>query len=165
MGMQRRPRHRIDFLFPLMLFFLFAATAASVILMAAGIYQSATEDSLRSQQARTALTYISEKIHQNDQDGKIYLTKFEDLTALAIRHSGEKDIYYTYIYSDGTNLRELFLKEGAEVAPESGSRIAAVADFSMEELRDGIFCFRCLDENGESLSQVVCLRSREGGQS
>ena len=63
----------IDFLFPVALFFVFALSALTVILLAARIYQSTTESSSLNYTARTSLSYINEKIHQNDCDGAVYL--------------------------------------------------------------------------------------------
>ena len=45
MGFRLKRRHIIDFLFPIALFFVFALSALTLILLAAGIYQSTTERS------------------------------------------------------------------------------------------------------------------------
>ena len=69
MGFRLKRRHMIDFLFPVALFFVFALSALALILLSAGIYQSTTETSSLQYTARTALAYIGEKIHQNDENG------------------------------------------------------------------------------------------------
>lgn len=60
-------------------------------------------------------------------------------------------------------LRELFLKEGAEVPPENGSVIAEIEAFSMEKISDGLFSFVCREESGETLTQLVSVRSQSAG--
>ena len=71
--------------------------------------------------------------------------------------------YCTYIYEYEGALRELFLKEGAEVPPENGSVIAEIEAFSMEKISDGLFSFVCREESGETLTQLVSVRSQSAG--
>ena len=116
---ERQTSHMIDFLFPLALFFCFAVSAIVLILMATGIYRSTTESSARNHVGRTALAYVSEKLHQGDADG--------------------------------------------EVPPENGSVIAEIEAFSMEKISDGLFSFVCREESGETLTQLVSVRSQSAG--
>ena len=71
MKFQRKQKHMVDLIFPVSLFFMFALCAVTVLLLAARIYQSTTEHSSLNYTARTGLSYISEKIHQNDRNGQI----------------------------------------------------------------------------------------------
>ena len=71
MRFRTKRRHMIDFLFPVALFFVFALSALTVLLLAARIYQSTTENSSLNYTSRTGLSYISEKIHQNDLGGHV----------------------------------------------------------------------------------------------
>ena len=68
MKFRTRQKHIIDFIFPVALFFVFALCALTVLLLSARIYQSTTDSSSRNYTARTGLSYVSEKIHQNDTD-------------------------------------------------------------------------------------------------
>ena len=65
--------HTIDVLFPLAVFFAFAASAVMAILLAANIYSSAVTGSERMYNASTALSYIREKVHQNDTAGAVQI--------------------------------------------------------------------------------------------
>ena len=73
MRFRLKQRHMIDFLFPVALFFVFALSALTVILLATQIYRSTTENSSLNYTARTSLSYISEKVHQNDSRQSISL--------------------------------------------------------------------------------------------
>ena len=58
-------KHTIDSLFPMILFLVMTVFALFVIILAANIYKNSSENSYRNHQSRIALSYISEKIHQN----------------------------------------------------------------------------------------------------
>lgn len=160
MGFRLKRRHMIDFLFPIALFFVFALSALALILLAAGIYQSTTENSSLQYTSRTGLAYISEKIHQNDENGAIYLGSFDGCDALVLEQGYGEETYYTYIYASEQNLKELFIKEGVDADAEDGRTILEVEDFTMEQVSDELFRFECTDTKGRSSSTVIGIRSR-----
>lgn len=143
---ERQTSHMIDFLFPLALFFCFAVSAIVLILMATGIYRSTTESSARNHVGRTALAYVSEKLHQGDANGDVFIGALGEEPALVLRRQSDGGTYCTYIYEYEGALRELFLKEGAEVPPENGSVIAEIEAFS----------------DGENFGRTVLLRVSGG---
>lgn len=160
MGFRLKRRHMIDFLFPIALFFVFAMSALALILLAAGIYQSTTENSSLQYTSRTGLAYISEKIHQNDENGTVYLGNFDGCDALVLEQEYGEETYYTYIYTSEQNLKELFIRKGVDADAEDGRTILEVQDFTMEQVSDRIFRFECTDTKGRSSSTVIGIRSR-----
>ena len=52
MGFRLKRRHMIDFIFPIALFFVFALSALTLILLSTQIYQSTTENSSLQYTAR-----------------------------------------------------------------------------------------------------------------
>ncbi len=159
MKFQRKQKHMIDFIFPVSLFFVFALCALTVLLLAARIYQSTTENSSFNNTARTGLSYISEKIHQNDTDGNIRIGSLEDEPALIMEQVYDEATYYTYIYSYEDTIRELFLKEGGTAEPSSGTKILEVEEFSMKQINENLFEFHCATTDGAKDSIVVAVRS------
>lgn len=155
-----KQRHMIDFLFPVALFFVFALSALTVILLATRIYQSTTENSSLNYTSRTSLSYISEKIHQNDLENGVSLGSFDGCDALVLKQEIDDTVYFTYIYSYQNELKEIFLKEGAETHAAAGQTILNVQDFSMKQIAEGLFSFQCTDEAGQTASTTVCVRSR-----
>lgn len=155
-----KQRHMIDFLFPVALFFVFALSALTVILLATRIYQSTTENSSLNYTSRTSLSYISEKIHQNDLENGVSLGSFDGCDALVLKQEIDDTVYFTYIYSYQNELKEIFLKEGAETNAAAGQTILNVQDFSMKQIAEGLFSFQCTDEAGQTASTTVCVRSR-----
>ena len=77
MRFENRGRHAIDLLFPIALFFVFAASALIVLTLAADIYGSTTGELRVNDENRTALSYISEKIRQSDVKGGMEIAEVE----------------------------------------------------------------------------------------
>jgi hypothetical protein len=160
MRFQTKQKHMIDFLFPVALFFVFALSALTVILLAARIYQSTTESSSLNYTARTSLSYINEKIHQNDCDGAVYLDEFDGCQALVMEQAHNNERYYTYIYIYGQELKELFIKEGVDVTASAGRTIMEIQDFSMEEISENLLKFSCVDNTNTKASSIVSIKSK-----
>lgn len=149
-------KHQIDSLFPITLFFVLTVFALMVIVLAAGIYEDTTKTSHRNHQSRIALSYISEKIHQNN-DCAIHLDHLGAVDALAVSHSFKNEHYYTYIYFYNGSLRELFIKEGVSVTPDSGKIILELQDFSIKETADRLLYFSCTDKEGQTADSYVSI--------
>ena len=153
-------KHMIDFLFSVALFFVFALSALIVILLAARIYKSTTENSSLNYTSRTSLSYNSEKIHQNDLDGSVYLGNFDGYEALVMEQQIDTVTYYTYIYACNNELKELFTSGNSNITASSGQTILEIQDFSMEQLSDNLFKFSCTDKNNQQASTMIGIRSR-----
>lgn len=161
MRFRTKRKHMIDFLFPVALFFVFALSALTVLLLAAKIYQSTTESSSLNYTSRTSLSYISEKIHQNDSDGAVTLGTFDGCDALIMKQTAGSETYYTYIYADGKELKELFIKEGAPAKASAGRTILEIEDFSMEQIGDSLLRFSCTDQKSQKASTLIGIRTAQ----
>lgn len=159
MRFHTQKKHMIDLLFPIALFFVFAASALTVLLLATNIYRSTTEHSYRNYTAETSLAYITEKIHQNDMSGTVSIEKFAGKDALTLKQDYEGTTYVTYIYTDDSALKELYIKEGTEVDISAGKTILPIESFTMQSLEDNTFRFVCTDKKGVKARTVVRLRS------
>ena len=155
---QRNHRHFIDFLFPLTLFLMFASLAVIIILLATNIYRETNQNSYYNDNARLSLTYVTEKIHQNNAEGRIQLTSMENLDVLSISHSGEQDLYYTYIYYKDGYIKELFIKAGTIPNFDFGRKIAPVSSFSIKEMTPQLLSFLCNDENQRTYHTIISLK-------
>ena len=159
MRFQTQKKHMIDLLFPVALFFVFALSALTVILLATNVYQKATARSSLNYTAGTSLSYISEKIRQNDAAGAVSLGTFDGCKSLILQQEIQDETYFTYIFVKNGNLNELFVKDGVNVSADAGTVIMPVNDFSMEQVGEQLFRFTCTDTNGEQSSTVVGVRS------
>lgn len=161
MSVRKNPSHVIDFLFPAALFFFFAASALSVLLIAANIYRTVAGNSALNHTARTSLAYMGERLRQNDDVGQIYLGTLQGRDAMVIEQEFSGETCRTYIYVHDHKLKELFIRDGVEADAFAGKTITQVEDFSMEELRKGLFRFTCTDEEGREASAIVTVRSSQ----
>lgn len=160
MHLKAKQNHMIDFLFPIALFFVFAVSTLSVILLATEIYKNIVQDSSMSDTSRTSLAYISEKLHQSDGTGNIYLENTNGLDTLIIEQTYENSIYRTYIYAYEHTLKEQFIKDGTAFVPANGTTILPVTAFDMRELKSGLFSFSCTDDTGHTTDALVYVKSR-----
>lgn len=162
--MNKSPQHTVDLLFPIALFFIFSATALTVLLLSANIYQGIVTSSGSSFEQETTLSYLAGKIRQNDANGTdgIYLTQFDSLDCLALEQDYDGVSYVTYIYERNGEVKELFLQKGVEASASIGTTLMQVKELNMEEVSEGLFRFTCVSQDGTSDSILISVHS-EGG--
>lgn len=80
------------------------------------------------------MSYISEKIHQGDEDGNVSIGMFDGNDALVIEQEYNEETYFTYIYTDQGNLKEIFIKDGVEADAAAGKTILPVRSFTITVL-------------------------------
>lgn len=149
-------KHRIDALFPILLFLVVTLFALLVIVLSAKIYKNTTENSHRNHQARIALSYVSEKIHQQEKSS-ISMTTFHGVDALVIDQTYDENLYHTFIYYADGAIRELFMKEGTKASLSDGKVILEVLDFSMETADEGLLYFTCTDSHNQQADSYVSI--------
>lgn len=154
-------RHVIDFIFPVALLFVFAVSALIVVLLSARIYESTTEDSQEHYTSRTALSYISEKLRQNDENGAVSLGTLNDSDCLIMTQGLGDTAYTTYIYEYEGVLRELSVKKGVSPSPNAGEMILEVEEFHAETIADTLFRFTITTKRENSHSITVGIRSQK----
>jgi hypothetical protein len=157
MKINNQKRHVIDFIFPVALFFVFAVSSLIVVLLATRIYKSTTEDSQEQYTSRTALSYISEKIRQNDEADTVSVGKLDDGDCLMLNPQGSD--YTTYIYEHDGALKELSVKEGTKPSPVAGELILEVNSFQAKSLSDNLFRFTITTEQNKTHSVVIGTKS------
>lgn len=124
----------VDILFVLALFGVFAVSALALVTIGADVYQHTVEDMGVNYESRTAVSYIMEKVRQNDTAGSISLTTLEDVPALRMLSRVEDETYCTYLYLYDGHLKELFMREdaslGGQVTP-AGTDIMELKDLAL----------------------------------
>ncbi|HIU01779.1 MAG TPA: DUF4860 domain-containing protein [Candidatus Onthocola gallistercoris] len=154
--------HLCELLFIFALFFVFAVCAVTVLLVSASSYESTVRRTGENYDIRTTLTYLSQKIRQNDEYGAIHAGTFEDYPALILHQKTENSSYTTYIYLMDGQLKELVALDGSNAAPESGQTILENTSVSIEETDSGLIRFTLTDSNGISYELTVSPKSSEG---
>ena len=152
-------KHILDILFPLGLLLIFVSSAVLVLLLAANVYGDITETSARTNEGRTVTAYLTEKIHQNDRSGAVYVEDINGLNTLVLEHPGDQATYCTYIYYYNNSLRELLTRKDSVLGPESGKEIMPLQSFEGTQVKDNLFRFLCKDTEGREVTAWVSLRS------
>ena len=159
MRFSHQQKHMIDMVFPIALFFVFALSALTVIVMATNVYQKTTSESALNYTAQTSLSYIREKISQADTDGGVTLTTLDGQDAMRLSTTENGNTYYTYIYAMDGELMELFVSaDSATPSASAGRSILSVEAFDMEALGDNLYAFTCTSED-KTASTVIAVRS------
>lgn len=155
-----RRRHVIDLLFPIALFLVLAASSLFLVILAANVYKKSVAWEESNYDSRTCLSYVTEKIRQNDEDGGIETGTFYGIPCLILRQTFGDQSYVTYIYSYEGQLRELFIQEGVTVRASDGQAILEVNSFDIAEQEKGIFRISCTDEKGKESVTYAAVKSK-----
>lgn len=161
MKLRTQHTHVIDLIFPIAVFFVFAASSLAVLMLAANIYSRQTADAESNYTTRISLSYVNEKIRQNDVDGGISIRSLEGHDCLAMETTLNDVLYTTYIYAHEGMLKELFIRSDTKAHLKDGRMIMEVADFTMDEIGEGLFRFTSVDPDGNTMTLVTSERSTQ----
>ena len=136
----------VDILFVLALFGVFAVSALALVTIGADVYQHTVEDMSVNYDSRTAVSYIMEKVRQNDTADSISLTTLEDVPALCMLSRIDDEAYCTYLYLYDGHLKELFMRAGTSLG---GTDIMELQDFTLSYAEDDLICVSLRTSSGE----------------
>ena len=148
-------KHMIDVLFPIMLWAVLLICSVFAMVLGIHFYEKTTNRISSTYETRTALSYLREKIHQNDQNQSISIGSFDETEALIFEQTYGDKLYKTYIYEYENALWELMLQDGVQASCKDGTKILDVREFSMKEISPGIFIFSCTNEAGKPSTITV----------
>lgn len=149
----------VHILFALLLFCIFAASLALVVMSGAGVYRDVA-DTLESQYSeRVALDYIAARIRGYDAAGQVSIREFAGASALVLSEEADGTEYETVIYCRGGALCELYREAGEELGADAGEEIIAAVDMSFEMAADGLVRVTCTADGGRSEELLIALRS------
>lgn len=156
--MIKQKNHVVDLLFSLALFCVFAASALTIVIMGADVYQKSVNDMNRNSTIRTSLSYLSEKIHQNDAENGIRIDQLNDLPSLVLTQNLNGETYETWIYTYDGMLCEIMTDLENGFTPEEGQPILEIGSFSLEQNGSRII-LTVSDTQGNTSSLSVSPRS------
>lgn len=156
--MIKQKNHVVDLLFSLALFCVFAASALTIVIMGADVYQKSVNDMNRNSTIRTSLSYLSEKIHQNDAENGIRIDQLNNLPSLVLTQNLNGETYETWIYAYDGMLCEIMTDLENGFTPEEGQPILEIGSFSLEQNGSRII-LTVSDTQGNTSSLSVSPRS------
>ena len=143
----------VDILFVLALFGGFAVSALALVTIGADVYQHTVEDMGVNYESRTAVSYLMEKVRQNDTADSISLTTLEEVPALCMRSRVDEETYDTYLYLHDGHLKELFMREGASLGGQvlpAGTNIMELQDLAFSYASEDLIRVSLQTASGES---------------
>lgn len=130
-------RHIVDILFVLALFGVFAASALMLVTIGANVYKQNIANMSANFTKRTAYSYITEKLRQNDTADAVSMGELDGTEALVLSQEMDGVTYITYLYLYDGYLKELYVRKGSFTGSDllsAGQNILALSSFSMEPL-------------------------------
>lgn len=139
--MEREKHFIVDVLFVLALFGLFAVSALILVTIGANVYKRTVDDMSINYETRTSVSYIAEKIRQNDTlslstEGGISITELSGEPALLLEQDINGEAFCTYLYYYDGYLKELFVRKGSFIGSNSltaGQNIMELSSFSLTQ--------------------------------
>lgn len=116
------------------------------------------QDSEDSFASRTALSYVTEKIHQADEYGAVYAGTFDGQDAIVIRQTYSEQTYVTYLYEYDGYLRA-FYSGWCRCKSLRWTQDSRIGLFSFDETQDGLFHLYCTNKDGSISDTYVSIKS------
>ena len=129
---------KVDTVFVLIVFLVFAVSVLMVLLLGATTYGSITDMSREGHDESTILSYIWTKVKNSDDSGAITVVDFHGKPTLSIGEEIGGIIYHTLVYHYDGWVYELFSEVSLEFNPEDGVRIIESSELMFEELDYGL---------------------------
>ena len=139
MNHQKNTGQSISSLFSLVLFGIFALFLMLMLLFSARVYQQTLEQTDADSSLGTAATYLTTKFRQHDQTDGIFTGSLDGNPSLCFRDNIKGNDYITYIYLKDEKLMELFTASDSQASSSSGTVIASLSDFQVEEKGGGFY--------------------------
>lgn len=158
--------HTLSSLAPLLLFAVFTTCVLTVLLTGANIYENLLSRDQNTFDQRTAVQYLTTRVHQNDRSAEIYVGDFDAKASsvtgntLFLCETIEGRTFCTRIYCHDGYLRELFAEEGLEFIPSDGKKILPTADLNFT-CSDNLLHIEITFEDHTTESLYLKLRSTQ----
>ena len=162
MNTKQEKNHIVDVLFVLALFVVFTLSALVLVILGASVYKQTVSYMDENFTARTAYSYLTEKVRQNDLYDSISLGQLEGTEALVMTQEINGTTYATYLYLYEGNLRELFMRQGSDIGTNplsAGQVILPLADWNLEMADEYLLHIALTLEDNSQKELFIALRS------
>lgn len=160
----RENNHMVDILFTLALFCVFTASALLVVVIGANVYRSTVARMQDNYSARTALSYVTEKVRQHDTAGSVGMYSFDDGTpAIELKETYDTGTFNTYIYESGGELNELYIASSVRPEKSAGRKIMDVSEFTVDKISDSLLYVTVQEKDGSKEETYISVHSDADG--
>lgn len=163
MNRKQKKNHIVDVLFVLALFVVFTLSALVLVILGASVYQRTVSYMDENYTSRTASSYLTEKVHQNDLYDSISIGQLESTPALLLNREINDTSYVTYLYLYEGSLRELFMRQEGDIGADplsAGKEILPLHDWALEMAGDHLLHISLTLEDDSAKELYISLRSR-----
>lgn len=157
--LDNRRTTKIDGVFVITLFTMFAVTAFLLILIGAKQYQHTTDTMDDNYETRTISSYLTEKLRQNDAGGTIAITKLDGNPALSLKTVENNISYVTYIYYYDNALREIVVNDSSVFSLKTGQEIIKTGGFATEMVSENLLKITITTTKGKNQTLYLTLHS------
>ena len=163
MNLLKRQKSIVDVIFMITVFGVFMLSALFVVLFGAKIYRRTAHDMSVNFNSRTALAYVTEKVHQHDRRSGVDITIKDGKPVLKLTQYINSDEYCTYLYEHGGYLKELTAKGDVGLVKSAGKEILKISEFTAQKENDSLYRFMIADDEGNETEFYVSLYSYSYG--
>lgn len=160
--LDNRRSTKIDGVFVIALFTMFAITAFLLILIGAKQYQNTADTMDDNYEVRTVSSYLTEKLRQSDSEGNITISELDGVSALSFKTSENNTSYITYIYYYKNALREIVVNDASVFSLETGQEIIKTGGFTAELLSENLLKITVTTTKGQKHLLYLTLHSNSG---
>jgi len=160
--LDNRRTNKIDSIFVIAVFTVFAITAFLLILIGAKQYKHTANSMDANYESRTISSYLTEKIRQNDSADTISICELEGTQAPALETIENEIPYVTYIYYYTEALREIMVTEASVFSLEAGQEIIKTGGFYPEYKEDDLLKVKITTTEGNTIQLFLTLHSNTG---
>ena len=125
----KEKRSRITDVLGLLCLTVLALCLLLVLLTAASLYRNLVDRGEDSYVRRTALQYLTTRVHQAE---RVEVGDLEGCEALILEETVEGEVYTTWVYCYDGWLRELCAVPGASLPPKAGETILEAETFDLQ---------------------------------
>lgn len=145
-------------IFVMLLFLILIFLSIMIIMLGRNIYSQISSDQTSNYEKRVSLSYVANKIRQNDKKDCIKIEKFDGKNAIVINETYDGVKYETWIYFYNNAIYEMFIDAGIEFNLDDGMKILDVEAFTIEILEENLYKFTA-ESNAESTELILNLNS------
>lgn len=160
--MHQEKRFIVDVLFVLALFGLFAVSALMLVTVGADVYKQTVDDMSTNYETRVSVSYIAEKIRQND--GSISIDYLGETPAIVIEQEYNEEFYSTYLYYHDGCLKELLVRKGSYIGDNNlaaGQEIMKLSAFHADLLWENLLKIKLTTADGEQQELLLHLHTSQ----
>lgn len=147
----------VQFLFVMLLLFFLCISALFTILSGAKVYENIGNRMDDNFSSVTALSYISNKVKQNDMAGMVSVENIEGIPILQLVEVYDEEVYNTWIYCRDGELKELFCSKDSGLTLDDGMHIMDLKKMSFEMIEDDLLKIQTSQDDAKYI--ILALRS------